>query len=84
MLWFRPDAVPAWAVWVAIGLQGVLWVSTATIQVPIQLQLGAEGFSLPLIERLITTNWWLRRIPYALTAGLFIWMAARSLHTKAP
>ena len=82
MLWFRPDAVPAWAVWVAIGFQSVLWISTATIQVPIQLQLSADGFSLPLIDRLVATNWWLRRVPYALTAGLFIWMAARALPTK--
>jgi hypothetical protein len=84
MLWFRPASVPIWSVWIAIVLQGMVWVSTATIQVPIQVQLSADGLSFPLIERLIETNWWLRRIPYALTAGLFLWMMARTLPPETP
>lgn len=82
MLWFRPPAIPRWSVWAAIGLQAIVWASTALIQVPIQLQLGEHGLSLALIDRLITTNFWLRRIPYALTAALFLWMAARSLSAE--
>ena len=77
MLWSRPATIPAWAIWVAIGAQAVVWVSTVTIQVPIQLQLGEHGLSVELIERLIKTNFWLRRIPYAVCAGLFLWMAAQ-------
>ena len=48
-------------------------------QVPIQIQLGEHGLSLGLIERLIETNFWLRRIPYAACAGLFLWMAAQAM-----
>jgi hypothetical protein len=77
MLWSRPAAIPAWAVWTAIAAQAVVWVSTVTIQVPIQLQLSDHGLSVELIERLIETNFWLRRIPYAICAGLFLWMAAQ-------
>ena len=77
MLWSRPATIPAWAVWVAIALQAVVWVSTVTIQVPIQLQLSEHGLSAELIDRLIKTNFWLRRIPYAVCAGLFLWMAAQ-------
>jgi hypothetical protein len=54
-----------------------VWVSTVTIQVPIQIQLSHQGLSVDLVERLITTNFWLRRIPYAICAGLFLWMAAQ-------
>lgn len=79
MLWARPAAIPAWAVWAAVGAQAIVWVSTATIQVPIQLRLSADGLSLELLERLITTNFWLRRIPYAACAGLFLWMAAKAV-----
>jgi hypothetical protein len=79
MLWARPPAIPRWAVWAAIAAQAVVWVSTATIQVPIQLQLSAHGLSLPLLERLIETNFWLRRVPYAVCAGLFLWMAAKAV-----
>ncbi|MCX7064228.1 MAG: hypothetical protein NT024_06590, partial [Proteobacteria bacterium] len=77
MLWSRPATIPAWAVWVAIAVQAVVWVSTVTIQVPIQLQLSEHGLSVELIDRLIKTNFWLRRIPYAVCAGLFLWMAAQ-------
>lgn len=77
MLWSRPAPIPAWAVWAALAAQAIVWASTVTIQVPIQFQLSDQGLSVELIERLITTNFWLRRIPYAICAGLFLWMAAR-------
>jgi hypothetical protein len=77
MLWSRPAAIPAWAVWAAIAAQAIVWTSTITIQVPIQLQLSDHGLSVELMERLIETNFWLRRIPYAICAGLFLWMAAQ-------
>lgn len=82
MLWSRPAAIPAWAVWAAIAAQAVVWVSTVTIQVPIQFQLSDHGLSVALIERLILTNFWLRRIPYAICAGLFLWMAAQVMGTS--
>jgi hypothetical protein len=77
LLKFRPAAIPLWSVWVALILQTIVWVSTATIQIPIQLQLGAHGFSAPLVDRLMATNWWLRRVPYGACALLFLWMATR-------
>jgi len=77
MLWSRPAAIPAWAVWAAIAAQAIVWTSTITIQVPIQLQLSDRGLSVELVEHLIETNFWLRRIPYAVCAGLFLWMAAQ-------
>ena len=77
MVWARPAAIPAWAVWAAIAAHAIVWVSTVTIQLPIQFQLSAQGQSVALIERLIATNFWWRRIPYGLCAGLFLWMAAR-------
>jgi len=79
LLRFRPAPIRLWSVWVAILLQVVVWVSTATIQIPIQLQLGAQGASAPLLERLMETNWWLRRVPYAACAALFLWMATRAI-----
>ena len=77
LLWRRPAAIPAWAVWVAIVAQVVVWVSTVAIQVPIQIQLSATGGSAAMFDRLIETNVWLRRIPYGVCTALFAWMAAR-------
>lgn len=74
----RPAAIPLWSVWLAVGLQAVIWLSTATIQLPIQFQLAAHGYSAPLVERLIDTNLWLRRVPYGVCLVIFVWMAARA------
>lgn len=82
LLRFRPHAVPAWSVWVAILLQLIMWISTATIQIPIQMELGNHGFSTPLVERLVETNFWLRRVPYGACAALFLWMATRCVDRR--
>lgn len=74
LLWFRPAAIPGWMIWLAIGLQLVAWVSTFTIQLPIQGQLSAEGLSLPLIDRLRVTSFWFRRVPNMANGVLFLWM----------
>ncbi len=74
LLWFRPVAVPRWMVWLAVGLQLMVWISTFAIQLPIQGQLSADGLSLPLIERLRVTSFWFRRVPHTLNAFLFLGM----------
>lgn len=74
LLWFRPAPIPQWAIWLAVVLQLIIWVSTFSIQLPIQVQLSSDGLSLPLIERLILTNWWLRKVPQIINALLFLWL----------
>lgn len=74
LLWFRPTPIPRWAIWLSVVLQLVTWVSTATVQIPIQMQLSSDGLSLPLIERLMFTSLWLRRLPHVINALLFLWM----------
>jgi len=74
LLWIRPASIPRWMVWLALVLQLVVWVSTFTIQLPIQGQLSAEGLSLPLIDHLRVTSFWFRRVPHMATALLFLWM----------
>lgn len=83
LLWFKPAAIQTWVVWLAIVLQVIVWVSTITIQVPIQIQLSADGLSAPLIDRLITTNFWLRRIPYLACISVFLWMASTVMRSAA-
>ena len=74
LLWIRPASIPRWMVWSAILLQLVVWVSTATIQLPIQGQLSAHGLSVPLIDRLSVTSFWFRRVPHIANAFLFLGM----------
>ena len=83
LLWLRPAPLPRWAVWLAVILQLITWVSTAAIQIPIQLQLSSDGLSLPLIERLIFTSWWLRRVPHLVNSFLFLWMMSLLLRVNS-
>jgi hypothetical protein len=38
------------------------------------MELSSGGLSLPLIERLILTDWWLRKVPMLINSALFLWM----------
>jgi hypothetical protein len=83
LLWFRPPPIPRWAIWLAVVLQLMTWVSTAAVQFPIQVQLSRDGLSLPLIERLIFTNWWLRKVPQIINVLLFVWLMSLLLKVNS-
>ena len=74
LLWLRPGAVPPWMVWVGLGLVGVVWLSTAFVQVPLHTALSA-GFDGDAHARLVATNW-IRTAAWTLRAGLVLWMTA--------
>ena len=83
LLRFRPVPLPQWAIWLAVVLQLIVWVSTAAIQLPIQMRLSRDGLSLPLIERLIVTNWWLRKVPQIINGIVFLWMMSLLLRANS-
>ncbi|MDT4966966.1 MAG: hypothetical protein QOJ64_1703, partial [Acidobacteriota bacterium] len=83
LFWFRPVAIPRWAIGLALVLQLIIWASTFAIQLPIQGQLSRDGLSLPLIERLMFTNWWLRKVPQIINAFLFLWMMSLLLRVNS-
>ncbi len=80
LIWFRPAVIPRWGIWTVVGLHALMWTSTATIQIPIQAQFSAHGFSEELLTRLIVTNFWLRRVPSVIQAGLFLWFMHRVIN----
>ena len=67
LFWFRPMVIPKWLIVLALFFNLITLVSTITIQIPIQVELGKK-FSLELIERLISTDFIYRRIPSLLLA----------------
>lgn len=81
LAWFRPVPIPRWAIWVSVVLQLISWISTATIQIPIQTELSTTGLSLPLIDQLIVTNFWFRKVPQVVNVILFVWMMSLLLRT---
>lgn len=85
LLWLRPVFVPRWVPPFALAMQAILWLSSATIQIPIQLTLNADGFSNELFDRLIATDLWLRVLPLTTevaVSGFIIWRIVGRLTTS--
>lgn len=69
-----PAEVPPWMTWTGLALVGVVWASTAFLQVPAHAALGA-GFDAEVHARLVASNW-IRTAAWTLRAGLVLWMTA--------
>ena len=74
---WRPPVLPAWQVWTGLALVGVIWASTALLQVPLHRTL-TDGFDATAHRRLVQTNW-IRTAAWTLRAGLVLWMLASVL-----
>lgn len=73
LFWFRPTAVPSFILWTGLALLGVIWLSTALLQVPCHDVLS-RGFDSLVHQRLVSTNW-LRTSAWSLRGVLVLWMA---------
>lgn len=73
---FRPHAVPLKAIVVSQILNLIALASSIFIQIPIQLNLGENGQSIPEIERLIATDP-IRWIPLILKMMIYLWLMLR-------
>ena len=71
----RPAALPAWAVVAGAALVGVIWASTAFVQVPLHAALGG-AFDGDAHARLVATNW-VRTAAWTARGALVLWMAHR-------
>ena len=56
LLAYAPTGFPSWAAMLGVGLLGMIWLSTALIQVPCHSQL-AGGFDESVHRRLVMSNW---------------------------
>lgn len=66
----RPALMPAWAAWLGVGLVGLIWLSTAFLQVPYHGQLSG-GFSESAHQGLVVSNW-IRTLAWTARGGLLI------------
>lgn len=70
LFWYRPPVIPRWTIWATLVLALISWISSALIQIPIQIQLSETGYSREAIERLIATDIPLRAIPNFIRLGI--------------
>ena len=71
----RLPAIPAWQAWCGLGLVGLLWASTAFIQVPLHNQLHT-AYDPNAIRRLVLSNW-IRTLAWSARAALVLFWIDR-------
>jgi len=64
LVFLRPSGVSPALLWTGLGLLGVIWLSTAFLQVPLHGRL-ATGFSAEACDALVSTNW-IRTVAWSL------------------
>ena len=69
---YAPAYIPHWLPLGILALQMVVTTSSAFVQVPLRVQLDRKGFDSAKFNRLITTDFWLRKIPSAAEAVLVL------------
>ncbi len=77
----RLPVIPAWQAWCGLGLVGLLWVSTAFIQVPLHNQLHT-AYNPGAIRRLVLSNW-MRTIAWTARAVLVLYWVDRLARTSS-
>jgi hypothetical protein len=72
LLWRRPEAVPAWPVWAAVGLGLVYFALTFGWHLP-QHRLLAGGDASPGVMGALMASHAVRTVTVALRCGLLLW-----------
>lgn len=70
----HPTELPAWMAWTGLVLVGLIWCSTALLQVPLHRTL-CDGFDAATHRRLVATNW-IRTGCWGARGVLALWMVA--------
>jgi len=69
-----PAFIPLLTVLAILALQLVGAASTVLIQVPIQIRHNRQGYDRPSFDRLIQTDFWLRKVPSFVQAALTLYV----------
>jgi hypothetical protein len=77
LLVLRPAPVSAWTAWAGATLVGVIWMSTAFLQVPCHNRLASE-FDKDRCGQLVKGNW-VRTVAWTTRGLLMLWAALRVL-----
>lgn len=77
LVFMGPPSIPRWAMIVILCFELTSVLSTIFIQIPIQLQHNTQGHDLASFSRLITTDFWLRKLPRFFEAPFVVFVLWR-------
>lgn len=72
-----PPGMPRGALWIGLALVGVIWASTAFLQVPMHNRLAA-GFDADAHRFLVLSNW-IRTLAWTARGIILLWVLGRML-----
>jgi len=75
LLWRRPKGVLLRHALVGVALLGVIWLSTASFQVPMH-EVLTGGFD-PVVHRHLVLSNWIRTVAWSTRGVLVLWMVGR-------
>jgi hypothetical protein len=75
--WHRPKAVSRRLIWIAVPCVVITWLSSAFIQIPMQMELD-KGKNVELLNALILSDW-IRVIPTFVLAAVVFIMVKKSI-----
>ena len=73
MIRYRPDYIPAIAVWACLLIAMIIIVSSFLIQFPLESELN-KSYSQQAVDRLIYTDFWMRKVPSWGRVLIVLWM----------
>lgn len=74
LMFFRPEAVPGWSLWLGLGVQVVLYALTAVVWAPMQIRLSEGDRLHPRVHETLLRTHWGRVALITLYALLVLWM----------
>lgn len=77
LVWAAPPGSPRVVLGIGLALVGVVWLSTALLQVPCH-NLLSRGFQPDVYGRLVQTNW-IRTIAWTTRGALMLWLLLQQL-----
>jgi len=78
LFWYRPGVISRKELWLALVCAIIPWLSSAFIQIPMQVELS-KGKNEVLLQQLISTDW-IRIIPTWIMAGIVFTMLVNCLN----
>lgn len=83
LLFFRPEAVPTWSLWLGLGVQVVLYALTAMVWAPMQVRLSKGNKLHPEVYETLLRTHWGRVALITVYAMLMFWITIASFATAA-
>ena len=76
LFWRRPSGLDLKALWVGLGLLGIIWVSSGLLQVP-QHEVLSRGFN-PAAYRMLVDSNWIRTVAWSARSLLVLRMSLKA------